>query len=720
MFEALLNHPPINQIIVLEDGISVIEDNEEALAKYCAANESTRTLIFEECKNLDLVQSAENLKSLFTFVSPFLEDAEKQTELLDKGISKYAEVYNIEKVGEIIKTLKGAYNTIKEIFKRKGIADYTSDYGLFSLSDIINNTPITISIFDSASDFDAINNLAQNNKDDFSKWTLLLVDKKLKAGDDGVALARGIIEKCLNENIPITSVVYTSTFSVKQPIEKVDFFLIEVSKSSESILEELSNSLSKSAYVFVYNHIARSYRQATDDALKLVINNSENIFNLINENVIEGFSSLEAILDNFSLSHSFKLNQLLFGSSNDYFNLSIGFKKEFYNSAGLSQSSSDLNEINSFEIFDYKVNEKLLPIDNGDVFIINKQYYILSGQTCDLSIRDGDNQRKNRHAELIPAKFQNENTKDKFSTHLSPSERRVEIGFFRTENNEIGKLKLSINDQKYCDFKILDLCAFNRTGVSNINLIDKSVEKDVKRFIPQRLNYYLYLKQYISKLIVLDSKLEEFALNDINEWNYELDQSKTNVTWQIKRICRIKGGFSSALYSEFINHKQRLALNLILPVATKNVIRKINIGLPSNILGETFHINSWESGGKEFLKRDEIFVLLNKTELKIQKFIQLPEKIEFKITRDYELKINEDDSLELTLPFYCESTKKAFKKHMVNGSELGFTDEELISVNGDSLNMTRINLLEIGAGLKIKDSKKILMLVGGIISIKDE
>lgn len=723
MFRTLINHPPINQIIILEDSISVIEDTEEAFAKYCVANEETRNRINNDCKKINRTDLSEILLLLYTEIAAHITEVGDQHDLLNKGITKFAHSKNVKSIHGNVGRLGLEYGNLKECFKKRGVANYTPDYESISLSEIIYSTTLPISIFDSNGPeaFNEITNLINDTKGDFSKWTLLIVDKKLKTGGDGIAIAKSIIENSLNDNIPVASVVYTSSFSEREHKNISDFFIIEVSKSSPDKFTELSSALSKSAYVFIYDYITKCHKHATDQAFELVRNNSENIFNLISGNIREGFSTLEAILLNFNLTHSLKFDKLLFGSGDNYFNLSIGFKQAFNNSDGLSKSSSDLKEINCFEIFDYRVNEKLLPIDNGDIFEIEGKYYVLVGQTCDLAIREQTNKRKNRNAELIPAKFIKEISTNKYTTYLTPSERRVEIGFFENDNNETGKLILSINELKYCDFSILDLCSFSRSGNSILYLNDDSSEKEINRYIPQRSVYFNDLKQYASKIIKIDPTLREFASNDFNIWHYKYNEEGSIVNWRIKRICRIKGDFSKALFNEFINHKQRLALNLILPAEVHNMKREIIIRLPYPSSDKRLFINSWESGGIEYIKRDEVFALLEGTEIKVIDYIQLPAKLEIKNTKDYDLIVNaEDNSFELILPFFCEPTNKIIKKLIVKASELGFNGEELINEDGSPVNMAKIDLSEIKSGFKIKDTKKILTIDGGIITLNNE
>ena len=53
------------------------------------------------------------------------------------------------------------------------------------------------------------------------------------------------------------------------------------------------------------------------------------------------------------------------------------------------KEDDDELEFQNFEQYDYYINEFLSPPMSGDIFYIKGEYYLLVGQECDLSIRNG-------------------------------------------------------------------------------------------------------------------------------------------------------------------------------------------------------------------------------------------------------------------------------------------------------------------------------------------
>lgn len=108
------------------------------------------------------------------------------------------------------------------------------------------------------------------------------------------------------------------------------------------------------------------------------------------------------------------------------------------------------------ECYDSFVNTRYLPIASGDIFEIGDAYFILIGQSCNLTIRE-NGERKAQCATLARISKDNENDQKAIS--------KYPLHYFR--ENEIWSI--DFNDCINVDFSVLDLCTLNATGKAELD-----------------------------------------------------------------------------------------------------------------------------------------------------------------------------------------------------------------------------------------------------------
>ena len=179
---------------------------------------------------------------------------------------------------------------------------------------------------------------------------------------------------------------------------------------------------------------------------------------------------------------------------------------------------TDLVEFQRFEQYDYQVNDFMSPPMTGDIFYIKGKYYLLVGQECDLSIRDG--KRKNSMAELIPVTLVKDMDVGKHKEKYDYE--KLLMGRFLTEDGQCCNISINCTDREVIDNEVLDLCAFNESGVSEICL-EKGLKVEAKYLLPNEwqnyyenliillpiwshIMYYIYIRPY-GRILIAHFKL---------------------------------------------------------------------------------------------------------------------------------------------------------------------------------------------------------------------
>lgn len=251
----------------------------------------------------------------------------------------------------------------------------------------------------------------------------------------------------------------------------------------------------------------------------------------------------------------------------------------------IDDPDTTLQKLNTFEAFDYSINDYHLPIAAGDVFTDdNGNWYVLVGQDCDMA-RGIFRHPKNALAELLPAKVRPQTEYKKWTMDLE----KASIYNFRkalSENSEI--LQVDYQKIKYIANEILNLCSYNADGICKISLSQKLGDEQ-NRLIPQyTADYYRTLQKYFIAAKTIKEKAKEAfdvlcnpepekisrekapILIRIDDFSENADQ----VVFGLRRVCRLTHTYVFYLYKLYLEHRGRQ------PFQTINLVRVDEVSLP--------------------------------------------------------------------------------------------------------------------------------------------
>lgn len=239
------------------------------------------------------------------------------------------------------------------------------------------------------------------------------------------------------------------------------------------------------------------------------------------------------------------------------------------------KEDDDALEFQNFEQYDYYINEFLSPPMTGDIFFIKGQYYLLVGQECDLSIRNGA--RNNSIAELVPIYLVKNRDMGNYKEQYDYE--KLLLGKFLTVEGEYCNIAIDCTKREYIDNEILDLCVFNEQGYSQI-YTDYKMKAEVKYLLPNAWQqYYVDLR---GRILNLHNRYEKIKQNE-HELGFGVEQlikdmgaSHSNrlvsiiefthdnnvIRYDVKRVCRIRNHVL-LINKLFLEYRGRQAFNTI-------------------------------------------------------------------------------------------------------------------------------------------------------------
>ena len=239
---------------------------------------------------------------------------------------------------------------------------------------------------------------------------------------------------------------------------------------------------------------------------------------------------------------------------------------------------ADLQKLNTFEAFDYTVNDYFLPVAAGDVFTNSKgEWFVLIGQDCDMA-RSISRTPNNALAELLPAKVRRQTEFDKWANDL----RSASIYSFRKSlHAECEVLQVEYQKRQYIANEILNLCSFNADGQCQI-LLSSSLTPELESLMPDYMaDYYVKLQQFFSAVKELRNQAEgAFETVIANEYSprllsfQEFDKESDTVVFDFKRVCRLTHDYVFYLFKLYLEYRGRQ------PFQTINLIRQEDTSLP--------------------------------------------------------------------------------------------------------------------------------------------
>lgn len=714
-------------IVIIENDFIPINNIEEVVSKYFQLNSLNKALIkIHHKEEFNLLNEFElNFKSHFTTIG------ELEKSLLEAG--------KIKKLIEGKSDLNTKLNELKEKIIDSSIYENFLNFGIFETDADENyniffkaldkiKDKIIINIFKNFDSYEENFTLIKNSIEKTnSNFCLFIIDEVLGRDNlTGTQVEKIILDEFKENSI---SIIYSSNSS-----HKSNESLIEKG-SDPSLFEKINHKLYISAYQKILTKISESHKIGIQKALELSKKNTNNIINMLEKSKEEGITSFEAINNWFTLAKLYYQNKDLVSDFKDTFSLVEFLNKNLLDSNDLStETIKEVQELSSFEIFDYNINKKHLPPMSGDIFYDEEtnELYFLVGQACDLSIRE-KGKRKLKLAELIKIDFKDsyDMSKPKIS-HIQERNNKIRIQNLKL-NERFVEIEILINNHLLASFDVIDLCMFNEDGECSISL-KEDLNNSISVLLPDSLKtYYSNLKDRFKKVMELEEDiiktnkeiLSDISISIFNFHNY--DKGIDLVEFKLKRICRVKDNFNSFINKIYFDHKGRIDLNTI--KTSNEKIEKINLNCIINGEEENKiiikNINLFCKEKDIYIKKD--FLL---KEGKLDNYKSLLELIDnahiTKDTKYFTLSQNKDIyELNITLAKNFKNKTKEFK---INGNTfkiISLLEGEKVSGNikyfddtdiGDE--KTPLNLSHLKKGIKINEYK--ITLEGGVIDIEKE
>jgi hypothetical protein len=753
-FKELINSLKAYTVVIIENEFTLINDSMKLLAFYCLCEQNISERINQNLieKGFDeIIQLFKNFRISFLDVDHD-EELINQIPALDNfghylekiGESKILKDFNLTRFNEILET--DEHNYIRSTFLKFGALNtYPENQynGIIEEIKLINNTEILF--FNQVPAVNEHENFIKTIQESItitkSNFYLCLIDKSLGNGQDSAGRDFAINDlKKLNNDYAINSIsfIYTSRPSIgENNLEKLeDYYVQEIVKSSPPNFDGITKILAQSAYATVFDNISNNFVDSAYETLETVLFNQKNIKYIVDKSHDEGISPYDSIKYwfNLLLQKYFEDNEI---ENYSYVaTLSSFFRNEFLDDhQNMSDIDEDVRDLNTYELFDYKVNDKLLPIAPGDIWYSNGDYYILMGQLCDMLIRKGDstgnlNTRNGKLGELLKLNLINyDSKKDKYYIDFDNKKKYVYIQNFKDIYDELKSLKIDVSTPNinYAELRVLDLCMFNLDGKCKLN-IEKELEPKIINMLYENKNIYFESLQKRYKYLGFNNLAQ--IINVLDEGN-PVKFGTTGfvfenniVDYRLKRIARLKGRYYDSLYNNFINNKGRVDLNLIDNYAVKS--QKIKLKCQISNFTETIEeieIDIYSHKEEKYLLKED---LLNKLSANYSDLISLIDGQINPYDKNHFSFIDEDNyELSFLLKFEGKSIdktldtidyRKFFKTNHSRYKALHYNivgkPKKLISFDGNS-----ISIEDLKIGIEIPETKERIILNRGIIKI---
>lgn len=733
-------------VIIIENDLHFEEDNNKILAKYITFSEFRRGRLGESLSRLDLTTQFAKLEE-FRIGFMALDHSEHQEALLPDDLNEYLTMVNgvdllKPELNIAIDELKQA-EFANEALLRNGIYNFIDDRYNTLLTALTNiqglevtfyrsmPVPANLEIFEE----ELVDGISKTN----SVYYLAIVDKMLGAGAD--ESGKRFIQHDLtlvNEknNLKSLAFLFTSQPNDSQPLDFNSYFIREVEKGNADVLINVAKYLTDIAYASLFKSFADDFNKSSKDALNIALRNQHNVRHIISKSINEGISAFDNLKLWFELIMQKKFDDFQLTEMPYYSSFTRFFDIEkLQNHSAFSELGVEMEQLNSFELFDYRVNEKGLPIFPGDIFKKNGNFYILVGQVCDLLIRDSGS-RGAKIAELLKinvAAFP-DGKSEKFSINVDPNgTKTVNIQhFFDGEKFAVAKIDITSKNTYLGDFKAIDLCSFNVDGVSKVTAANADQYSLLHWINTHKLNYIKQLHKYFveSKTLLIGAK--EIIDHDVIIFSStDIEEDDDFLNFSFSRVGRLKGRFYDSLYQQVLNYKGRIDLNLIDQAVETSIEIELTVRYNYSDIEETVSVKLTRIKSiKEFVESIELVGKLSdqfSTTINNYKNFELGKK-----DQEYIFSKAAEDSEKylLLLPLtYTEKNKKLKKLSDVFVKfprlfDISLGDYSFVYIDTDEegvLNEEKqIMISDIKRGLKFKENKITLTIEHGSIRAVSE
>lgn len=420
-----------------------------------------------------------------------------------------------------------------------------------------------------------------------NKFFLCVIDNFM----NGEARGKDIIDELYANNQARKSGVCIVLSSQQEDITRKtdEMYVGFVNKSTESIDNEIKRHLIMSQYKIMLTMLKNERMEALKKSFSYAASNMEVAVYLSSMAKEEGITNHEILNEWIDLRERYYTYQGGVNEIKRTILLSSLFERMSNNASSKEIESNDLEAFQRFEQYDYHVNEFMTPPMTGDIFCIKGNYYLLLGQECDLSIRDG--RRKNPVAELVPIKLVKNRDMGNFKEKYNYE--KLLLGKFLDADGQCCNISIDCTKREVIDNEILDLCAFNDSGKSEICL-DQELKVATKYLLP--IEWQQYYEDLKTRLLSLKNKYdliknhEEILGFNVVQLVNDMGASHNNrlvsiidfliennvIKYDVKRICRIRNHVL-LINKMFLEYRGRQAFNTINMDMGRNTLYAIEI-----------------------------------------------------------------------------------------------------------------------------------------------
>lgn len=420
-----------------------------------------------------------------------------------------------------------------------------------------------------------------------NKFFLCVIDNFMK----GEARGKEIIDALYNEVQTRKNGICIVLSSQQEEITKNldDLYVGFVNKAAENINNEIKQHLIMSQYKIMLTILKEERQKALEQSFLYATSNMEVAVYLSSMAKEEGITNHEILNEWIDLRERYYTYKSSRKEIKRTILLSSLFERISNNEPTKDITHNDLEEFQCFEQYDYHVNEFMIPPMTGDIFFIKGNYYLLVGQECELSIRNG--RRKNPVAELIPITLVKNKDMGNFKEKYNYE--KLLLGKFLDVEGQFCNISIDCTKREVIDNEILDLCSFNELGKSEINLKEE-LEVEAKYLLPIEWQHYyenlkerfLSLKEKFDLIKEHESSLGfniEQLVNDMGASHnnrlvsiIDFCTENDNIKYNVKRICRIKNHVL-LINKLFLEYRGRQGFNTINMDVGRNAIYQMEM-----------------------------------------------------------------------------------------------------------------------------------------------
>ena len=365
---------------------------------------------------------------------------------------------------------------------------------------------------------------------------------------------------CINSVSGAVPNIIGTVFTSKESAERIDDRLCFVC-TNKSNVDQLSMNIVRSAYHYFLKRLQGEITTNIDEAFRKA-RQYKYIANYLSQRAIrEGISDYEVMQNWIRLMYEVQSAQST--STKSLIRLAqIVDELEDEDDKYISSEIELMDDLNTWEVFDYKINDYHLPPMPGDVYITDdNKVFILIGQDCDMMMAEGRKRRVSA-AELLPVELVSMATPKKITNNME----YVWLANYKHTDNQVYCMKVDYRQRRFIDGRILDLSVYNSSGnCTVISEIPGSVKAVLQSYL---IEYHQRLRDYFAVIEKLraDSpeELRSVLCNDQHLFASDAYmKTEDAIRFPLRRICRLKQTYVFFLYKLYLEYRGRQPFDTI-------------------------------------------------------------------------------------------------------------------------------------------------------------